>query len=79
MNTTENMREMRGIRKRKRKDLSEIIKPDQFKIPIIKYLLGPDWNWAEIGKTEIEPTETDKFIYQVGEKINELKLQDFIK
>ena len=71
--------EIRGDRKRKRKDLSEIIKPDQFKTPIIKYLLGPHWDWADIGKTEIEPTETDKFIYQVGEKINELKLQDFIK
>ena len=67
----------RKVGSEKRKDLLEIFKPDQLKIPIIEYLFGPDWMWSD--QTKNEQTETDKFIYQVGEKFNELILQDFIK
>ena len=65
-------------RKRKRKSLLGIFKPDQLKIPIIEYLFGPDWSTGK-DQTENGQTEADKFIYQVGEKFNELILQDFIK
>jgi len=64
-------------RKRKRKDLLEIFKPDQLKIPIIEYLFGPDWSTRK-EQTENGQSEVDKFIYQVGDKLNELILQDFI-
>ena len=67
----------RKVGSEKRKDLLEIFKPDQLKIPIIEYLFGPDWMWSD--QTKNEQTETDKFIYQVGEKFDELILQDFIK
>ena len=62
--------------KRRKKDLEELFQPDQLKMPIIEYLIG---GAKHVARNNGRMEDSDTFIRELGKKLNEVILQDFIK